>query len=200
MSGKRTSGLDELRRVVQSMPRAVPPAELTTKLRVIASREAARRRSRVTLRHWWQSWSRDARLSINNLMRPLAIPTAGGFVSALVLFGALGISLSYRGATALANPSLTDVPTVLYTEASVKSFMPLGLQAEELIVEITVDDQGRVVEYSLPNAEQGTSQVLRRSIENHLLFTQFTPATRVGQPTLGKVRLSFRSSRIDVKG
>ena len=30
---------------------------------------------------------------------------------------------------------------------------------------------------------------VRRSLENMLLFTEFTPATAFGQPTAGKIRL-----------
>jgi hypothetical protein len=40
----------------------------------------------------------------------------------------------------------------------------------------------------------------RRRLEAALLFTEFTPATAFGQPMAGKLRLSLRNSRIDVRG
>jgi len=129
-------------------------------------------------------------------MRPLAIPTAGGFASAMVLFSVFASGLGMPTCTA----THVDVPTGLYTEASVKSYLPLGFQNSDLFVELTIDDQGRVVDYTLPAMSSPASQELRRNIENHLLFTQFNPATSFGQPIVGKVRLWFRSSRIDVKG
>jgi len=135
------------------------------------------------------------KLWTDNLMRPLAIPTAGGFASALVLFSAFA-----SGITIPSVPGSADVPTGLYTEASVKSYLPLGFESGDVVVELTIDDQGRVVDYTLPNLPHTGSREAMRNIANHLLFTQFTPATSFGQPLAGKVRLWFRSSRIDVKG
>ena len=58
---------------------------------------------------------------------------------------------------------------------------------------------GRVIDYSLPNGPS-KDPALQRSIENYLLFTQFTPVRNFGQPVQAKVRISFQSSRIEVKG
>jgi hypothetical protein len=127
-------------------------------------------------------------------MRPLAVPAAGGFASAVLLFGMLAPSLATRAATPTA-----DIPTALVTEASVKSYLPLGFD-EDLAVEITVDDQGRMVDYSVAKGHLRNSPDLRRHIEQRLLFTEFTPATTFGQPTSGKLRLLFRASRVDVRG
>lgn len=148
----------------------------------------------MTLVQLCRTWLADFQLWSNNLMRPLAIPTAGGFISALLLFGVLAPSLAPSG-------SITgqDVPTVLYTEASVRSFMPLGFQDEDLTVEVTIDGEGRVIDYSLPNGH-GKGHGLHRNIGSYLLFTQFTPVRNFGQPVKAKVRISFQSSRIEVKG
>jgi Putative zinc-finger len=185
--------LRELRGVLKAVPVRVPPPELHTQLRVVASRERSRRLSRAS----WAAWRADARLWITNLMRPLAIPTAGGFVSAVLLFGVLASSSAFRGVAAT---TIQDVPTVLYTEATVKSYGLFGLDDQDLVVELTVDEQGRMLDYSIPNAEHLRSAALRRNIENNLLLMHFYPATTFGQPTPGKVRLWFRTSRIDVKG
>ena len=48
---------------------------------------------------------------MGELMRPLAIPTAGGFAAALVLFSMLAPSLAVRGGSV----STADTPTGLYT-------------------------------------------------------------------------------------
>jgi hypothetical protein len=174
----------------------VPPAKLQMQLRVIGSREAARRRARASWLQWWNTSRSDLRLFMNNLMRPLAIPTAGGFVAALLLFGALAPSFNVRGASVSAN---NDVPTVLYSEPSVKSYLPLGFEDHDIVVELTIDGNGRMIDYSIAGSGIA-SPALKRSIENNLLFTLFTPATSFGQPMSGKVRLWFRSSSIDVKG
>jgi hypothetical protein len=186
----------KLRMLLRTMPARVPPAELETSLRIIASRESQRRRGRASWSTRWFLIQQDFRLWANNLMRPLAIPTAGGFVSALLLFGVLAPSLAIPPVAARTH----DIPTVLYTEPSVKNFLPIGFEGDgDLVVEITVDENGKLVDYSIPNMDQKLLR-MHRSIENQILFTQFTPATRLGQPMSGKVRITFRSSRIDVKG
>jgi hypothetical protein len=186
----------KLRMLLRTMPPRVAPSELETSLRIIASRESQRRRTRASWATRWAAMRDDLRVRTNNLMRPIAIPTAGGFVSALLLFGVLAPSLAIPPVTARAN----DIPTVLYTEPSVKNFLPIGFEGDgDLVVEITVDENGKLVDYSIPNMDDKVHR-MDRSIENQILFTQFTPATRLGQPMSGKVRITFRSSRIDVKG
>lgn len=176
------------------LPQRRPPADLDMRLRVLASQESARRQSRVSLRQTVLTWLTDFRLVADNLMRPLAIPTAGGFLSALLLFGVLAPGLATSGVAAG-----QDVPTVLYTEASVRSFIPLAFHNEDITIEVTIDGDGRMIEYSLPNGRP-KDPALHRSIENYLLFTQFTPVRNFGQPVIAKVRLSFQSSRIEVRG
>lgn len=185
----------KLRTSLRTMPVRVPPSELQTSLRIIASRESQRRRTRATWVTWLAAVREDLRVHVNNLMRPIAIPTAGGFVSALMLFGVLAPSLAIPPVT-----RANDVPTVLYTEPSVKNFLPIGFEGDgDLVVEITVDENGKLVDYSIPNMDDKLLR-MHRSIENQILFTQFTPATRLGQPMSGKVRLTFLSSHINVKG
>ena len=192
---ERSPATRELRRALKGLPKMRPSADLAMRLQVLASRESARQQSRATWRQLWRTNLADFRLWANNLMRPLAIPTAGGFLSALLMFGMLAPTL----ATPYAAAAGEDVPTVLYTEASVKSFMPLGFHNEDVMVEVTIDSEGRVIDYSLAGNHVG-SHAFHRSLENYLLFTQFTPVRNFGNPVKAKVRISFRSSQIEVKG
>jgi hypothetical protein len=58
-----------------------------------------------------------------------------------------------------------------------------------------------MTDYSIPKAwHLKSSPELRRSIESHLITMVFNPATSFGQPTSGRIRLWFRTSRIDIKG
>jgi len=125
-------------------------------------------------------------------MQPLAIPLAGGLTSSLMLFAML--APSYPG---VARASVDDVPTAFYQEPSVKSIAPFGLSNDEVTVELTLDETGQVIDYYLPDK---ASEELRREVENTLLFARFTPALAFGQPTTGRLRISFRRSHIDVKG
>ncbi len=185
----RAEKLVQAREMLRTLGHVKAPRELTTSLRIIASRERARRVSGNPLFDFEPLWMR-----MRNWMQPLALPFAGGIVSTLVLFSMLvpGYDVSVRAA------SPADVPTAFYTDPSVKTIAPFAFSSDELVVELAIDEQGRVVDYHLPNGP--ASAPLRRAIENSLLFTTFTPAMAFGQPTSGRVRLSFRRSHIEVRG
>ncbi|HYP14109.1 MAG TPA: hypothetical protein VEQ63_09310, partial [Bryobacteraceae bacterium] len=119
---------DRFRDALGSVPVRVPSSELAMKLRVLASRESQRRRLEPSWTLRLYKWRDELRLQINNVARPFAIPTAGGFLSAFLLFGLLGPTLEVPGSVAKAN----DIPTGLYTEASVKTLMPVGFEEREL--------------------------------------------------------------------
>jgi hypothetical protein len=129
-------------------------------------------------------------------MRPLALPFAGGLASAVVLFSMLVPTFTVHAVQGM------DVPTApLYTEATLKNLMPLGTSVTEVVVDVVVDEQGRMVDYSFPSGQGWTkNSALRREVENMLLFAEFTPATSFGQPTMCRMRLSILRRGIDVKG
>lgn len=183
-----------LRAALKSLPPQMPPPDFRVRLQVLASKEAARQRELRAGKLAF--WLRQCRQWVDDLMRPIAIPTAGGFASALLLFAVLAPSIAARSVPV----SLVDVPTVLYTEASVKSSLPFGYDGQEVVVELSLDEGGRMVDYSLPESAKTSSPEIRRYIENHLLTMQFIPATAFGQPTAAKLRIWFRSNRIDVRG
>ncbi len=129
-------------------------------------------------------------------MKPLALPAAGGLAAAVVLF--LAVSTGFQGIISAPQPG--DIPTILATEAQLKSTL-LDTAPDEISVEVLVDEQGRVIDYSLPSGlDLAARQELRRVIGNSLLFTQFQPATMFGQPTAGWVKVKFRRTQLDVRG
>jgi hypothetical protein len=183
--------LGDLHSALRSLPAATPPERLATELQVLASRERMRQLSHSTytaLSHYWMA---EMRLFFDNLMRPIAIPFAGGLVSAVFLFTMLMPTLQFPHLT------LNDVPSGLFTQsvATVDTLPPFGFTENNLVVQVMLDDQGNVVDYELPN---NVSSRLRNDIANMILFTKFEPATAYGVPIAAKVVVSFR--RIDVKG
>lgn len=187
---------DWVRGALRRLPPRVPPPALEDALRVVAARELdRRRRPRPTLAQVWNAWISRVGFSITQLMRPLALPFAGGVTSALMLFSALIPNYPMR-----ANAEY-DVPTVLTTGVTVKGLAPIGVPGGEVVVDVFVDLQGRLIDYAIVSPHSALhNHALRRAIENNLLFATFTPATAFGQPISGRVRVSFRSSRIDVRG
>ena len=189
----RSQQMQKVCRSLRSLPGVNPPAQLTTVLRVIASREIVRRNSSVSAAALIEDWRSSAHVWMANLMRPFALPVAGGLLSTLMLFAILVPNFAQP-----AGLSDNDVPTILNTEASIRSTGPLAY-TDDVEVELSIDEQGRVVDYTLP-ASVMQNPVLRRTIENNLLFTVFNPATTFGRAISGKVKLSFKKSLIEVKG
>ena len=183
-----------VRWALRSLPQTAAPPELASELRVLASREWARRQEGIGVPRMLRHWASKLDLLGDNLMRPLAIPLAGGLVSAVILFGLLVPTFNFHR-----NP-IDDVPvsTILYTEATVKSMSPFGCNDDMIVVEVLVDEQGRMLDYRLPNGQFSPDTI--RKLENAILTTSFNPATSFGQPMPGRVKIGFRRSQIDIEG
>lgn len=183
-----------LREALRRLPALAPPPELTSALLVLASRERVRRMIWGSPESVLAHLADRVRFWAENIMRPLALPVAGGLVSALILFSMLVPSVLF-----LRSPG-NDVPLVgLVQEAGVATPAPFGFEGGDFILEVTVDRHGRMVDYSIAEGHRFIENPrLRRSIENYVLFTGFRPATAFGQPTYGKVTVSFSRYRFDV--
>jgi hypothetical protein len=174
-----------------------PPKHLLVSLRILASRESARRQLGEGLRSPLVRWAVRTRLQAQALMRPLALPMARGLLSAVILFG-LVVPNFFAPSRATHN---ADVPTILSTEPSFVGMGPFGFGGDEVVVDLIVDSQGRFVDYSLPTGQSWVKDPeAKRSVENALLFTRFSPGTTFGQPALSRIRITLRRSYIDVRG
>jgi len=179
---------------LRSLPRRLPPPGLTTSLRILASREFERRQ--LTLWDRWMDRFAHLRFLADTMMRPLALPFAGGLFSAVALFTTFVVP-TYP----LRADNNYDVPTMLTTVAFIKSTAPIGAPGGDVIVDVTIDEQGRMVDYIvISGAAILTDATRRRRLENTLLFTEFVPATSFGVPTTSRIRLSLNSSSVEVKG
>lgn len=193
---RRTRQIVEIRAGLKRTHARPVPADLALQLRIIASREAARRRAINGFAGQIRAWRNGVAFWANNLMRPLAVPAMGGLASAVVLFSMMMTNLQ-----GFVRANEQDVPTAFYTVASVRSSLDPAIGAEEIAIDIFVDGQGRVVDYAFPSGYGNyNTPAIRRGLENSLLFTSFHPATSFGQPTSGWVRVSFQRSEIQVKG
>jgi len=178
------------------LPERMPPADLRIALLSLASREIERRREGVGLKARFSRWVEDWQFRLDGLMRPFALPFAGGLLSAVLLFALFVPMYTVPGKT-----MVQDVPTMLFTEATVNNIPNLDMNEDEVLVDLVVDGQGRIVDYSAPHGQDWMRNLpLRRRLENALLFTDFTPSTMFGYPASTRVRLTIRRSQIDVKG
>lgn len=191
--------ISEHRRTVSSLKglgRLLAPPPLQTGLRVTASRERLRQ-ARFRSAGAFFRWVRDeCALRLDNFMKPLAIPAAGGLTAATLVFSMIVSSYPVGDRTLDAN----DVPTPVYTAAVFKGMVPFDFTRRDVIVDLVIDPQGRVLDCRIAGGEGAGDPEVRRSIENILLFTEFQPATAFGQRVAGRVRISFQTGRIDVRG
>lgn len=192
--------LETVSQALASLPPRVSPPGLTHDLRVLALRERQRRVSRRSLGQICRGWYDRLRLAVADVMRPMALPVAGGVFSAILLFS-MWLVPTYPIHAAAGS---FDVPIMLTvaTDPMLSGSAPLGLGDADVVVEVSVDDQGHMVDYKVLSGQsllQDSS--FRRRLENSLLFTVFTPATSFGHRTSGKLRVPFiGSSSIIVKG
>jgi hypothetical protein len=198
-----------LSRSLRSLPQASSPGDLTPRLRDVALRARQRRLTERELaqlsrtqRFWRVTRQVHDRLQLtfDNVMRPLAVPVAGGIFAAVTLFG-MWVVPAYPGLVDNApRQTRADIPTPLTTVAKVKPFSTQGTINGDVLLDVTVDDRGRMVDYAIVTAGYAQDAVTRRNLEDLLIRATFVPATAFGRPTRSKVRLWLSSSRIEVKG
>jgi hypothetical protein len=169
------------------------PARLTARLRVLASHERERRLTRVSLSARISAWAARAELAFDNLMRPMALPIAGGLLSALLLFSVLVPNLSF--AHNFTDQSFFTVPVGLVVEQVGGSVVkPIGnapriasadadIPADSNVVDLMVDENGHVSDYYVVHGK------LTPDVQSIILFSQFMPATNLGVPVSAKVRV-----------
>ena len=182
---KREIGEDHLASMVRRLPLRTSPAGLNTSLRVIASRERQRRIEGHGVRQVCASWLSRTLLTLQDVLRPLALPATGGIFSAVVLFS-MWVVPTYP----LRAKISTDIPTNLSTSVDVLDGLTgVGL-TDSVMLDVEVDDQGRFVDYKVVSGASALADpTARRRMENLLWFTKFSPATSFGMPTAGKARV-----------
>jgi anti-sigma factor RsiW len=186
--GAYAESLGKLRVELRGLKRAPIPDDLRMRLRVMASHERERRVARVSMAARMAYWASRTRLCFDNLMRPLALPFAGGSLMALVTFSLLVPSLSFphnfgdQSWFEPAIPESTYVPGVVHGAVVVRSDIevPEGVNA----VELTIDETGKVRDYSV--ARGSLTPDLQSII---MLPPPFRPPTVLGQPIPSKVKV-----------
>jgi hypothetical protein len=200
--GAQYESMQKLREGLRSMNAAPMPVGLTARLRVLASHEQARQTVRVNLTARTREWRSRIKLVSDNLMRPVALPFAGGLLSAMLLFTMLVPSLSFAH-----NFFGDDPPSAIFTYPDGKVVGAVGYipkiefsstprSDNDTVLELTIDERGRVADYSVQNGQ------LTPDMKSMILWSTFTPATVFGQPTWSKVQVYFHSDiySVNVKG
>jgi hypothetical protein len=180
--------------VMSRVDRAAPPADLAVRIRVRVS-EAR------NVESWTRRvWSR-AVMVFRNILEPLAVPVSGGALTSALAF-LLILQNLLAGVPLGAVPN--DLPTNLLQPARLESLaqFPLlegdeegGLTARHLVVEVTLDARGQMVDYQILAGPDGAH--LRRHLDQVLMFSRFRPQMSFGRPIPGgRVILNFSEVRV----
>jgi Putative zinc-finger len=172
------------------------PRDLALRIRVLASQE----------RTFWgragRAWSRSL-LAFENIVGPLAVPATGGLLTALAVFVLLvqNILVGIPVGGFVAN----DLPLDLVQPAQLESLAPFPVpgvvatagqhDSGALLLEATLNSHGEVVFYRI--LEGPSDSVVKRQIDEVLLFSRFRPQLSFGLPMNGgRVLLSFSEVRV----
>lgn len=184
--------LRESQQMLAGLRHKRPPADLSLKLRIAISREVMRSR---------QPWWHPVTAQLDHIAQSFMVPATAGLMGSIVFFGLLiGMFSVPQPLRAAGGP---DVPIIIYQPAQLAStpFHP-GVQtssAGAVVVETWVDANGRVQDYRILSAPEGSrDEELKSELNQALIFTVFRPATIFGLPTSSRVVVSF--SRINVQG
>jgi hypothetical protein len=182
---------------LKALGRVWAPAKVSTQLRVNASRERSRQLRWSSAPAFFRWMREEASLRLDNVMKPFAIPVAGGLTAASLVFSMIVSSYPVGGRTL---DGVGDVPMSINTAAVFKGIVPFDFTRRDVIVDLVIDPQGRILDYRIVGGDAAGDPEVRRSLENILLFTEFQPATSFGQRVAGRVRISFQTGRLDVRG
>lgn len=168
-----------LRMGFKGLPRKDVSPLLATRLRVVASRERSRRAIRQDVAARIAELRSRLSLTFDNLLRPLAVPAAGGILASLFCFGVIVDSLHVH-------PTWdNDIPIGLYTNVILDEVTPFSVGGNDVMVQLTVDSTGKVSDFTVPSGNASSDEM--REIGNLVLYSTFIPATAFGQRVSGKI-------------
>jgi Putative zinc-finger len=174
-----------------NVERVAAPADLALRIRVQASFGRSRWLPLTRL------WSRVL-LAFRNILEPLAVPAAGGIVTALAIFGLLVQNVLVGVPVGGIIPG--DLPLDLVQPAQLESLAPFpvpgiaetngDLGSGPLLLEATLDANGEVLFYHILSGPDDAA--VKHQIDQVLMFSHFRPQLGFGRPMVGgRVLLNF---------
>jgi hypothetical protein len=184
-----------LRSGLKSLPGKNVSAMLSTKLRVIASRERSRKILRQNLAARIRELRVNAKLLFDNILRPIAVPATGGILASFFCIAMIVDTLHFH-------PEWQpDIPVGLFTQVTIDGMSPFSVDGPDVTLQLTVDPSGAVSDFEVPadgTNPRTTSPAEMKEIGNMVLFSTFTPATSFGQRVSGKILVGSR--HINIRG
>lgn len=191
----RRAEVRSLRSGLAHLPQKALPSLLSTRLRVIASRERSRMLLRRDLSARLAELRRNAKLVFDNLLRPFAVPAMGGILASFFCIVMIVDTLHFH-------PEWQpDIPVSLFTGVTIDGLSPFSVNGPDVTLQLTVGPNGTVSDFQLSgegSATRTASPEEMKEIGNMVIFSTFTPATAFGQPVSGKIVVGSR--HINIRG
>ncbi len=174
--------LKSLRFGLQRLPTPLAPANLSTRLRVIASREKQliTQSQGSRFRFLWDKW----KFRVDELMRPLTIPATGGLLSSVLLFSTLALTI-----TTTKRAVTYDVP-VLYTEQMGANLVPISVNAD-VVLNISVDGRGRIRDYVVHDGSGSFTGNAARLVYNNIAMPEFPSVLQIAHPITSDISITL---------
>jgi hypothetical protein len=185
----RLQVLEGLRSELRQVAAPAVPQHLARKLRVMAAEESIRQMARVNGLRPVAYWTVRLQLFFDNLMRPAALPFAGGLLSALVVFSLIFLPSFNAGGPLGFDPSIELVTLAdgRVVGASGEILRGPATAIDATVVELTIDQNGNVRDWSMVRGQ------MTQDIKNMIVYSQFTPATYFGVPVQSKVQVALHT-------
>jgi hypothetical protein len=184
-----------LRTGLKSLREKSASSLLGTRLKVLASRERSRLLLRRDLAARLTDLRSSAALVFDHLLRPFAVPAAGGILASFFCIVMIVDTLHFH-------PEWQpDIPVGLFTEVTIDGVSPFSVDGPDVTLQLTVDPSGAVSDFEVPPDGQRShdaSPAEMKEIGNMVLFSTFTPATSFGQKVSGKILVGSR--HINIRG
>lgn len=177
-----------LRMGLKSLPAHEVSPLLETRLQVVASRERSRRLRRIGFAARMNELGEELRLLFDNLLRPLAVPAAGGVLASCLCFGMIVDNLHVHATT------MQDVPVGLYSQVSIENLSPFTVGGKDMMVMLSVDENGKVTDFTVPQGNATPDEL--NQIGNLVLYSTFIPARAFGQRVSSKVLVAIQHVNI----
>jgi hypothetical protein len=193
--GAHLASLQTQRAIMRKMAQTPMPESLSARLRVLASHERERQLARVSIRERMRRLAAKVDLAFDNLVRPVALPLAGGVLSTLVVFALMMPSLSFSHQnggfddfSTVPQGSIVANPYEQGADDDAADFPLLGSPDQPKsdyvnIVNLTIDESGKVADWSIVRGQ------LTDEIKTIIIFSRFEPATTFGIRTSGTVQV-----------
>jgi len=192
--GGHLEWLQAQRATMRRMAQAPIPADLVTKLSVMASHERQRQLARVSLNERLRRIAAKVDLAFDNMMRPVALPVTGGVLSTLLLFALMMPSLSFshpNGGNDFSTAPQGSLVANPWNQGAndEQADFPLFASPTEPnsdyvnIVNLTIDESGRVADWSVVRGQ------ITDEMKTIILLGRFEPATTFGVRTSGTIQV-----------